>query len=246
MGQEPARLPALVVVPRHPGPLIVPPSTAPGARDEVDVGLDDLFGAPVHQKPGLLDAGLAAGGLSVIVLAEAFYGGGALVWIGGVCLVLGLVLPVRSLWSYFTRKRVSGRYAATLRQGDPLNLTDPATRRLADAYTRIEQTAADDPFGSDKVQASLMALQEVANLLRGRPPMGAAETEYVARRATAVEGLARSATNSGAHSGADVDTEIRARNEVTEAITAFEERAGMSSLDRIESLRAGTRTSKQK
>ena len=91
-----------------------------------------------------------------------------------------------------------------------------------------------------------MALQEVANLLRGRPPMGAAEAEYVARRATAVEDLARSAANSGAHSGADVDTEIRAHNEVTEAITAFEERAGMSSLDRIESIRAGTRPSKQK
>jgi len=242
MGHEPARLPALVVVPRHPGPLIVPPSTAPGARDEIDVGLDDLFGEPVHQKPGMLDAGLAAGGISVIVLAEAFYGGGALVWIGGICLVLGLVLPVRSLWAYGTRKRVAGRYAATLRQGDPLNLTDPATRRLADAYTRIEQTAAADPFGVDKVEASLMALQEVANLLRGRPPMGAAEVEYVDRRADAVEGLARAA----AESGADVDTEIRAHNEVAEAITQFEERAGMSSLDRIESIRAGTRTSKQK
>jgi hypothetical protein len=241
MGLEPGTLPALVVVPRHPGPLIVPPSTSPDARDEIDVGLDDLFGEPVHQKPGLLDAGLAAGGISVIVLAEAFYGGGALVWVGGICLVLGLVLPVRSLWIYGTRKRVAGRYAATLKQGDPLNLTDPATRRLADAYTEIEQAAGagSDPFGADKVEASLMALQEVANLLRGRPPMGAAEIEYVARRADAVEGLARAA-----ESGADVDSEIRAHNEVAEAVTAFEERAGMSSLDRIASIRNVTRTSK--
>jgi hypothetical protein len=162
--------------------------------------------------------------------------------------VLGLVLPVRGLWSYMTRKRVAGRYAATLKQGDPLNLTDPATRRLADAYSRIAQTASagTDPFGSDKVEASLMALQEVANLLRGRAPMGAAEVEYVARRADAVEGLALSVADGSARSGADVDTEIRAHNEVAEAITKFEERAGLSSLDRIESIRAGGRTSNRK
>jgi hypothetical protein len=248
MDQEPAKLPALVVVPRHPGPLIVPPSTLPGARDEIDVELDDLFGEPLHQKPGPLDAGLVAGGVSVIAIAEGFYGGGALVWVGGVCLVLGLVLPVRSLWSVVSRKRVAERYAATLKEGDPLNLTDPSTRLLADAYMRIEQSAriGTDPLGSDALEASLQALQEVANLLRGRPPRGAAEVEYVARRATAVESLARSVGGDGTPSDADDDTVMRTRNATAEAITAFEERTGMSSLDRIESIRGGIRTSKRR
>jgi hypothetical protein len=233
MDQKPAPLPALVVVPRRPGPLILPPAAASGARDEIDIGLDELFGDPGPQKPGPLDAALVLGGLTLIVVAEVAYHGGALLWVGGLCVLLGMALPLRGLWRMATRARSARRLAATLKRGDPLNLNDATTRRLAAAYTRIVQAAPEgDPAQADAAEAALQALQEVASLLKGRPPRGAAEAEYVARRAEAVERLARWLLHGAGG-------EKSARDAAVEAISKFEERTGMSALDRIESIRGG-------
>jgi len=222
----------LVVVPRRPGPLILPPTSDPGERDEVDVQLDELFGPPVQQGPGALDAALAVGGVAIIVFALAVYRGGGLLVLGAGCLLLGLALPARSLWRRLQRRRSAGRLAATLRRGDPLSLKDAQSRRLAVAYTKILGLDSEgDPAAEEAVEVSLQALQEVAALLRGRSPQGAAESEYVARRVIAVEGLARALTSSAKHGV------VTARDSAAEAVNEFEERTGMSSLDRIENLR---------
>ena len=240
--QEQTTLPSLVVVPRRPGPLIVPPSSSAGARDEVDVALDDLFGPPLQQKPGPLDVALLVGGAALTVYAELVLGGGGLLVAGLVCIALGMVLPARSIWRRAQRARSGRRLAAILNQGQPLNLTDGHTRRLAQSYSRIERIASgsNDPSASEAAEAALEALREVAGLLRGRPPSGVAESEYVARRTAAVEGLDRSLLRAGAAGAADTET---ARDAVVEALSQFEERSGMSSLDRIAGLRAANRRS---
>jgi len=234
LAPEAQPLPSLVVVPRRPGPLIVPPAGGASARDEVDEGLDELFGPPVQQKPGALDAVLVVGGIATIVFAEVVYDGGGLAALGALGVALGLALPVRSLWRGAQRRRSSQRFAATLKLGDPLNLNDRTTRRLAESYTRIEQlvlgSGGDDPTAAEALEASLEALREVAALLRGRSPHGAAETEYVARRTAAVEGLARSLVPAG----------LTARDAAVEALSEFEERTGVSSLDRIAGIRAAS------
>jgi hypothetical protein len=234
-------LPNLVVVPRRPGPLIVPPPPAgAGPRDEVDVGLDDLFGPPFQQKPGPLDAALTIGGIALIAFGSVVKGAGWLIVIGGLSLVLGLAFPIRSLWRRLSRGRSARRLAAILKQGDPLNLSSPATRRLADSYSRLLELAAagDELSGPDALDASHQALQEVAELLHGRAPQGAAETEYVVRRATAVDGLVRMLE--GSDDAAD-RTEAAARDAAVTAISQFQERAGMSSLDQIEAIRVANR-----
>jgi hypothetical protein len=237
-------LPVLVVVPRRPGPLIIPPASAPMARDEIDIGLDELFGEPIQQKPGPLDATLVVGGIAVVIVAEAFLGGGWLVWVGGIAVLLGLALPARSLWRELLRRRSARRLASTLKQGDPLNLSNKMTHRLATAYSEIERAAAegDDPALTDAVEASLQAVQEVAGLLHGRAPRGAAELEYVGRRAVAVEDLARfvHAGHEGSQAG-ELSSGRTPRDVAVQAIAEFEERTGVSSLDRIEGIRQATR-----
>ena len=74
-------------------------------------------------------------------------------------------------------------------------------------------------------------------MLKGRPPRGAAESEYVARRAIAVEGLARSLEQAHGSVASDGVAEDHIRDAAVEALTEFEKRTGMSSLDRISSIR---------
>jgi len=232
MGDQHLRLPALVVVPRRPGPLIFPPTIERKDRDELDISLDEVFGEPIQQKPGPVDASLVVGGVGLIIIAEVLSG-------GGLSVVLGLALPVRSLWRMAMRSRSTQRLASILKQGDPLNLTDATARRLAVAYTKIQQIAdgGQEPAAADALEASAQALQEVAVLLKGRPPRGAAESEYVARRAIAVEGLARSLEQAHGSVASDGVAEDHIRDAAVEALTEFEKRTGMSSLDRISSIR---------
>ena len=239
MGDQHLRLPALVVVPRRPGPLIFPPTIERKDRDELDISLDEVFGEPIQQKPGPVDASLVVGGVGLIIIAEVLSGGGWLVWVGGLSVVLGLALPVRSLWRMAMRSRSTQRLASILKQGDPLNLTDATARRLAVAYTKMQQIAdgGQEPAAADALEASAQALQEVAVLLKGRPPRGAAESEYVARRAIAVEGLARSLEQAHGSVASDGVAEDHIRDAAVEALTEFEKRTGMSSLDRISSIR---------
>src|SRR5438270_376779 len=229
------KLPNLVVVPPRPAALILPPTAGDRPRDEVDLELDELFGPPVQLKPGPLDVVLSAGGVAAIGYAVLAGGGGTLLLVGAVLLMLGMALPVRSAWRRLQRGRSARRLAGTLRQGDPLNLTSSITRRLAVDYERVERLAATDQVsGSEALEASWQALQEVAGLLKGRPPQGAAEPEYVARRASAVDGLARMLESSRPADGAGTGEES-VRDAAVEAISGFEQRSGMSSVDRIES-----------
>ena len=236
MGQAGSPLPSLVVVPRRVGPLIVPLSSGPDSRDELDLELDQVFGPPIAPQPGPLDAALVVGGIAAITFAELTSGTGLLLLAGVLSTMLGLALPARHLWQRLSRARAAERMASILKQGDPLNLTDPHTRRLAVAFAGIQARSvdSDDPAAAAAAEASLQALQEVAVLLRGRSPLGVAETEYVTRRTEAVEGLERSLVSGRG----DPKT---ARDATVEAISRFEERSGLSSLDRIASLRVANR-----
>jgi hypothetical protein len=231
--------PALVVVPRRPGPLIVPP-TDERRRDDLDDVLDELFGEPTKEGPGPFDVVLVVGGLllgAASLLGWLPHGVGAL---GAVAAALGLVLPVRSLWQRLTRRRAVRRLRATLDQGLPLDLGHDVVRRLADAYERVvlatRRPGVD--LSEEALEAAHLALTEVAGLLRGRPPEGPAEEEYVRARVAAILGLARRLEAAAPAADAEDDGDAPLlRDSAVRALEDFEERTGWSSLTRIELVR---------
>ena len=218
----PAPLPALVLVPRQPGPVILPPALTTRPPDDVDQMLDELFGAPVPDRPGPLDAGLIAGGSVAAAFALLAPGWRWLLLVGVLSILLGLALPLRVAWRAVGRLTRRRRFDAILRQGDPLNLTDPTTRHLVEAYERIA-AAPSDPAAAEALEAAHLALLEVSSLLRGRVPRGRAEAEYVARRNGAVQSLATNVVD-------------QARDAAVEALDHFERRTGLSSLERMDDL----------
>jgi hypothetical protein len=227
--------PALVVVPRRPGPLIKPP---PDKRrhDDLDEVLDELFGEPTTEGPGLLDAALVVGGALLVATAWLGWLPRGLGVVGAGAAALGLVLPARSVWQRLARRRAARRLHGTLELGLPLDLGHDVVRRLTDAYERVV-AATRQPrvgFAQDALEAAHLALAEVAGLLRGRPPDGPAEEEYVQARASAVAGLAQrleaAALEGGADGGGD---EPLLRDSAVRALEDFEQRTGWSSLTRI-------------
>jgi hypothetical protein len=220
--------------------LITPPADTPRQRDDLDDMMDDLFGKPIPQKPGPLDAALSIGGVALILAGALFRLGAGLLAAGVICLILGLSLPATNLWRLANRKRAAERLRSTLRQGEPLNLNDPTMQRLASGYMQLqEMRPLGDPLAEQALEASHEALLEVSSLLNGHPPRGAAELEYVARRADAVEKLVRSIVRSAALQGQQADAEAGAtRGAVVSAISDFEKRTGLSSLIRLDSLQA--------
>ena len=230
--------PVLVVVPRRPGPLIEPPSDE-RRRDDVDEVLDELFGEPTREGPGPFDAALVVGGALLVATAWLGWLPRGLGVVGACAGALGLVLPARSLWQRLARQRAARRLHGTLEQGLPLGLGHDVVRRLADAYERV--LAASQRLGGlaeDALEAAHLALVEVAGLLRGRPPDGPAEEEYVQARAIAVADLAQrleAAAVDGSPDGGGVEPLLR--DSAVRALEDFEQRTGWSSLTRIELIR---------
>lgn len=168
-------MPSQVIVPHRPGPLVA--VSERDAREPVEWH-DSGIGTPeillTLAGAGLLAAEFAAGLPDwLIVIAIA-------------CLALGLLLPANAAFVGALRRRAERRRLHALGQGTPLDLSDAAVRRLVAAYDRLRRTA--EP-GSIALDAGHLAVVEVARLLDGRAP-GAAQIEYVVRRAEAVSTLA--------------------------------------------------------
>lgn len=182
-----------LVVPRTPGPLLDPDEASRGRPpDEIDEAITELFGPDPPTRPGRFDVALVVVGVGLIVWARVALHSDVITVLGAICLFLGSVLPLRSAWRAFRRWRMARRRAAVVGRGLALDVTDPRTRRLADAYAAL-LVAAKLPGAPLKVEApsaGLTAVTEVASLLGGGPPSTPAEREYVEKRLAAIERLA--------------------------------------------------------
>src|SRR4051794_19423388 len=102
-----------LVVPRAPGPLVDPdPQPDERPAEGLDELIDDLFGPDDSAAAGLLDVALVVGGLALIVWSLVDLHSDALVVLGGILVLLGVVLPTRNLWRRWQRRRAERRRAA--------------------------------------------------------------------------------------------------------------------------------------
>jgi hypothetical protein len=218
--------PTAVVVPPRPGPLRVPGREGPD-RDAVDELLDDGFGEPDERAPGLADAALIVGGAALVVNAQLASWPVVTTVAGAGALLLGLVLPIRSLWRRLEGGRRDRRSQALLGEGTLLRTDSAPVRDLVAAHGRLEAEA--DPL-SPSVRAEVAfvahgALSEVASLLEGRSPTTPMEIDYIDARTEALNDLA--ATLADPHVG---DGDASRRRALVEARREVEEIAGTSSV----------------
>ena len=179
----------LLVVPRSPGPLVrLTPAVA--ERDDLDDVLDDIFGEPLTDGPGAADVVLVLVGIVGVVLGVAGVLGQWAVVAGALAIALGLVLPLRALGSRLRRRSEAHDVAVVLGTGTPLDTSAPAVAALAAAYSRLlDEAEHGGPSSLDARDLGHQTVLEVATLLRGRPPRGDAEREFVRTRADALGGL---------------------------------------------------------
>jgi hypothetical protein len=220
----------LLVVPHRQGPLIeLPPERR---RDEIDDVLDELFGETPGDSPGAFDAVLVVGGAALAVAALVV---GLPAWVlvvGLVCAGFGLVLPLHHAWTRIAGERSLRRIREVMSRGTPLDAGHPETRRLTDAYRRLERSAT-----ADVLEPAHLALLEVAGLLRGRPPESPAEREYVAERADAIARLAETTERPAAEEVVEPPIDEDAlRDSAVQALRELDERTGSGSLARMEQL----------
>lgn len=187
-GEESFDPAVVVVVPARPGPLRRLDDVDRG-RDDVDDMLDDLFGAPDQRGPGIADAVLIAGGAGAVIAAQLASWPTPVTVLGVATVALGLILPARSLWRRAGVRRRTRRIGAVVGHGMLLRTDDDLLRRIVTAHDRIEQGPARGEHGDRAREVAHAAAHEVAGLLEGRRPAKAAEREYVAARAVALEEL---------------------------------------------------------
>jgi len=179
----------VVVVPGRPGPLRRL-TDADRGRDDVDDVLDDLFGEPDQRGPGIADAVLVAGGAGVAAVGQLASWPTAVTVIGVAAAALGLILPARSAWRRASVYRRTRRLAAVVGDGMLLRTDDDLLQQLVTAHERIDQRAGAGDETRRARAVAHAAVHEVATLLQGRLPATAAEREYVAARAVALDDLA--------------------------------------------------------
>jgi hypothetical protein len=182
----------IVVVPERGGPLV---GLDAGTRtpDEIDELVDELFGPDDDDGgPSWFDAVLLVGGGAVF--GVGLVAGMTGLVVGGVIMfVLGLMLPLRSLWRARERRREERRRTSILAEGVPLRVSDPELARLAHAYAALGERCVDrnDELARQSYHLGHAAVREVATLLHGAPVTSDAERAYVAKRIIALEGIAR-------------------------------------------------------
>ena len=220
----------ILVVPRRPGPLVALVPTV-AVRDDVDELIDDIFGEAPTDGPGVADVVLAVGGLVLVLLARLDVLGAWAYVVGGSGIALSLVLPLRALLTGARRRRDVRSVESALGSGTLLDVSDPLTAELADAYSALLVEVDPGGPGVDAREVAHQTVLEAASLLRGRVPQGEAEREFVRTRTRALRGLAVDLAQ------ARQDTSTR------DAAVAAVERvdAGYGSVDRIESLRRSLR-----
>ena len=175
----------MVVVPRVPDRVRRVPDGA-RARDELDDVADELLGEDDDRPPGLVDAGLLAGGAG---LGGWSLVGGGEPWalpVGAVLLVLGAALPFRWVWRRAAGARLRQQQAKALAAGLPLASGGAEVGALLAAHERVLAAST-----SPTVRAGAhAALVEVATALDGRPASDEPSRRFVAERAAAVSALA--------------------------------------------------------
>jgi hypothetical protein len=211
----------VVIVPRAPGPLVRP--EAGGRRgDDLDDLIDDLL-PDTDEGPGLVDAGLLAGGAGLLAWSVLGTAPDAATIAGIAAVGLGSILPLRAGWRWVAERR----HRALLRRGTPLLVRDPVVARLVAAYEELAT-------GPEAARAAAhAALQEVASLLAGRAPASERERGYVTARAEAVEDLAAAVAELESPQWDDptVDPDL-----VVEAREELDAIGGMTSLSRLDEL----------
>jgi hypothetical protein len=241
-GERPAGA-DLIVVPWAPAPPIR--LTRTNERDEIDELLDDLFGPDDDGGPGWFDAALLAVGVGSVTAVAAGALGTGWLWLGVPALLLGLVLPLRSAWRSMQRRRARRAMDQKLGRGLPIDAADPDVARLLAAYESLRAAAAEpavSPVDESAVVAAHDALLEAASLLRGAPPVGPAERDYVRRRSEAITELAQTMQRHSAAVAAEQAQEAEAAKELDraarlEALTELDGRLGPDSVEQMASLR---------
>jgi hypothetical protein len=199
--------------------------------DDLDTLIDELF-PDIEGGPGWFDATLVA--LGVGLLAWSFPGPAGAAVAGALCLGLGLILPIRSLWRQMRTRVERRRQRAVLDQGVTLAVAAPAPARLVDAYQRLCQTAEGRATGFAAIAAGHAAVLESATLLQGRDP-SPPEAAYVAARADAVERLADAFAASGTTDAESAGT-APGPSALLEARLELDQLSPFSSLSRIDQL----------
>jgi hypothetical protein len=243
--QEEAPLPTIVVVPRSPGPLRVLGQEA-RAGDELDEVIDEVFGPPTDEGPGLFDAVLVLAGIALIAWAALGSGTGPWFAIGVGMVVLGVALPARSLLRAASARRAARRQGRILREGIALYASDPTVGALAGSYDALVHASGlpGITMGRQAMEAGHAALVEVASLLGGRPPLTDEERAYVERRTRAVRDLtslllrtSRAWQRGRLGDGTDVTAEARERAAaIVRAREDLEQSAGVGSVDELDRL----------
>ena len=187
-----ARTRRIVVVPRAQGPLRDPGSHTEASADDLDQLIDEVFGPPPGDRPGVFDVVLVVGGLLLLSWGLAANAGTVTVLVGGTAMILGLALPLRSLVRAVRRRDAQRRWSRALGTGYALDAGHPATAALVEAYERLLAATALPGVEVDDqaIEPAHAALVEVATLLDGSPPVGPAQVEYVEKRARAIASVA--------------------------------------------------------
>jgi len=178
----------LVVVPHVPGPLFLLDARRGRDRDDLDDLIDDLF-PDVEERPGWFDAGLLVLGAGLLTWGALGGAPTSVTVLGIVAVVLGCVLPIRTMWRRSQRRQQQRRREALLAKGAPVDVSSAVTERLVEAYESLLRLGDVREDALPAIAAAHGALLEVASLLGGRPPGSASEREYIEKRAVAVEVL---------------------------------------------------------
>jgi hypothetical protein len=231
----------LVVVPTRPGPLIRPRGPARRSRDDLDELVDELF-PDTAEGPGRTDAVLLAAGC-VLVAWGLLTGVPALLVVGGISAVLGLILPLRAAWRRAAGRLDQRRQTALSRRGTPLWVGDPVLQRLVASYDQVVVAAGDLPadLAGSVVATAHGAVADVATLLAGRTYLSALsdqERSYATTRAMALRDLEVALAEHRQPSRRAPDppsgTVVEARDEVDQL-------AGTSSVTRLTEIAAEVR-----
>lgn len=220
----------VVVVPSEPGPL----QRLPGARtpDEVDELLDDLFGPADDGGPGVADALLATGGGAAVVAGLVL--STPVVLAAGVgAVLLGSVLPARSLWRQAQQRRLAVQRAEIVGSGTPLRVSSGAVADLVGAYEALFALVTTSPerVGADERAAAHAAVADVATVLGGGTPVDEDEVRFVRDRGDALAALVARLSSSGA--SRDDAERRRARLAARQEVDRL---SGSSSVDRLRQL----------
>ena len=189
--QRRARTSRIIVVPRTPGPLRDLDSPADASRDDLDQLIDEVFGPPPEDRPGIFDVALLALGILLFAWGLATSASTIVFVAAGAAVILGLALPARSLVRTLRRRDTERRWSRAVGTGHPLDVSQPATAALVAAYEAY-LAAASQPgveLGEQAIEPAHLALVEVATLLGGSPPVGAAQVEYVEKRTRAIQSI---------------------------------------------------------